>query len=111
MKRLFHAFLLPILCLSFCSTQAAIAQTDTIGTEVETGFAVITPLDGNIQGVTVSEVFGQDVGGIVFRSSVLPSPLVTATRRFLRVQIRMRHSIRESPSLIQMRSRQRSCCH
>jgi len=84
MKRLFHALLLPILCLLFCSTQAAIAQTDTIGTEVETGFAVITPLDGNIQGVSVSEVFGQDVGGIVFRSSVLPSPLVTATSVFTR---------------------------
>lgn len=84
MKRLLCAFLLPIFCFSICSSQVAIAQTSATDTLIETGFAVITPLDGDIQGLSVSEVFGQEVNGILFRSSVLPSPLVTATSVFTR---------------------------
>src|SRR5262245_23958113 len=84
MRRSFYAFLLPIVCVSLCSSQVAIAQTDSIGDQIETGFAVITPLSNDGQGISVSEVFGQEVDGILFRSSVLPSPLVTATSVFTR---------------------------
>jgi hypothetical protein len=84
MRRSLYAFLLPIVCVSVCSSQVAIAQTDSIGTLIETGFAVITPLGGDGQGLSVSEVFGQEINGILFRSSVLPSPLVTATSVFTR---------------------------
>jgi len=84
MKRLLYAFLLPIFCLSLFPGPALIAQTGITGTSIETGFAVITALDGDTQGLSVSEVFGQEVNGILFRSSVLPSPLVTATSVFTR---------------------------
>jgi len=80
MKRLLHAFLLALFL--FASSQAAIAQS--IGTPIETGFVVITPLDGVGAGLSVSEVFGQEISGILFRSSVLPSPLVTSTSIFVR---------------------------
>jgi len=84
MKRLLFAFLLPIFCVLFCSSQAAMAQNSEIGTPIETGFAIITPLGGDGQGLGVSEVFGLEVNGILFRSSVLPSPMVTLTSVFTR---------------------------
>jgi hypothetical protein len=80
MKRLVYAF---VLVFFVCSSQEASAQS--IGTPIQTGFAVITPADGVGAGLSVSEVFGQDVSGILFRSSVLPSPLVTSTSIFIRV--------------------------
>jgi hypothetical protein len=83
MKRLPGAGLLLILYFLLCSGEEAIAQTAADGT-IETGFAVITPLDGDGQGLSVSEVLGQEVSGILFRSSVLPSPLVTSTSVFTR---------------------------
>jgi hypothetical protein len=79
MKRLLYAFL---LTLFFCSNQVASAQS--IGTPIQTGFAVITPADGVGAGLSVSEIFGQEISGILFRSSVLPSPLVTSTSIFIR---------------------------
>jgi hypothetical protein len=74
MKRLLHAFLSAVVLL--CSSQLTSAQSLD---PIQSGFAVITPLDGNGTGLSVSEVFGQEVGSSVFRSSVLPSPLVTLT--------------------------------
>jgi hypothetical protein len=75
MKRLLHASLLTVVL--FCSTRVTTAQN--LGSSIQSGFAVITPLDGEGTGLSVSEVFGQEVGGTLFRSSVLPSPLVTLT--------------------------------
>jgi hypothetical protein len=80
MRRLLYAFLLALSF--FASSQPAIAQS--IGTPIQTGFAVITPADGVGAGLSVSEVFGQEVSGILFQSSVLPSPLVTSTSIFVR---------------------------
>ena len=79
MKRVSYAFLPLIFCFLFCSSEAAIAQSVAMDGAIESGFVVITPLDGKGEGLNVSEVFGQEVGGILFRSSVLPSPLVTST--------------------------------
>jgi hypothetical protein len=84
MKRVSYAFLPVIFCFLFCSSGGAIAQSLAMDTAIETGFVVITPLDGDGEGLSVSEVFGQEVRGVLFRSSVLPSPLVTSTSVFTR---------------------------
>jgi hypothetical protein len=73
-----------IFCFLFCSSEEAIAQSVAMDSAIETGFVVITPLDGDGEGLSVSEVFGQEVNGVLFRSSVLPSPLVTSTSVFTR---------------------------
>jgi hypothetical protein len=54
---------------------------------IQTGFAVVTPLSGNSQGLSVAETFGMQVGGTVFQSSVPPSPLVTLSNVFINFDI------------------------
>jgi hypothetical protein len=63
-----YAFIIAILCGSFCSAQT-----------IQTGFVVITPLSGTGQGLSVSETFGERSGGALFQSSVLSAPMVTLT--------------------------------
>jgi hypothetical protein len=70
MKRLLAVIACIIASLSFGFAQSSAIQT---------GFAVVTPVEGSGQGLSVSEVFSQQVGFDVFRASVLPSPLVTLT--------------------------------
>jgi hypothetical protein len=94
MKRLCHAFLCAVVSILVFSGQPAKAQTIIRETpinfgisggasgnsSIQTGFAVVTPVEtGGAAGLTVSELFSQQVGDQVFRSSVLPSPLVTLT--------------------------------
>src|SRR6516162_2648566 len=46
---------------------------------IQTGFVVITPTSGTGDGLSVSEIFGEEVGTSFFQSSVPQSPLVTLT--------------------------------
>ena len=46
---------------------------------LETGYAVVTPISGTGDGLSVSETFGEQIGANVFQASVLGSPLVTLT--------------------------------
>ncbi|HEX4999319.1 MAG TPA: hypothetical protein VFY29_13915 [Terriglobia bacterium] len=80
MKRLFHAVLWLIFCFMLVSGTPAAAQQIVVNPNpIQTGFAVVTPLPGSGDGLNVSELFSQEVGGAFYRSTVLPSPLVTLT--------------------------------
>jgi hypothetical protein len=69
MKLLWYAFLLAIFVPLISFGQGTI----------QTGFAVITPVSGTGDGLSVSETFGEQVGTSFFQSSVPQSPLVTLT--------------------------------
>jgi hypothetical protein len=82
MRRLIYAFFI----LAVWSGPFAFGQVSSIGPNsgpIQTGFAVVTPLAGNGQGLSVVETFGLNAGGNVFQSSVLPSPLVTLSNVFV----------------------------
>jgi hypothetical protein len=78
MKRLLYTSILTVFSFYICSREGT-AQSLNAVNPIQSGFAVITPLDGTDQGLSVSEIFGHEFGGALFRSSVLPSPLVTLT--------------------------------
>jgi hypothetical protein len=69
MKTLFYACALLILIPLFSFAQSTI----------QTGYAVITPTSGSGAGLTVTEVFSEQVDGNLFQASVIGSPLVTLT--------------------------------
>jgi hypothetical protein len=85
MKRLLYSLLVAILTISLCFSSISISQAIGIATPIETGFVVVTPLQGNGQGISVSETFGQRVDGSLFQASVLTSPPVTLTDVFVTV--------------------------
>jgi hypothetical protein len=70
--------LVGIITSSLCVAPISISQS-TIVSPIQTGFVVVTPIQGNGQGISVSETFGQRVDGSLFQSSVLSSPTVTLT--------------------------------
>ncbi|HEY2381600.1 MAG TPA: hypothetical protein VGK48_10530 [Terriglobia bacterium] len=51
----------------------------SFGQTIQTGFAVVTPTSGTGAGLSISEIFGEQVDGNFFQSSVIASPLVTLT--------------------------------
>jgi hypothetical protein len=65
--------------ISLCFRSVSTSQGIGIVTPIQTGFVVVTPLQGNGQGLSVSETFGQRVDGSLFQASVLSSPPVTLT--------------------------------
>ena len=79
MKRLLYAFIVAIFVASFSFSQVTLNPSVANTIPVQTVFAVITPISGTGQGLSVSETFGEQFGGNLFQSSVLPSPLVTLT--------------------------------
>jgi hypothetical protein len=85
MKRLLYSLLVAIVAISLCFSSISISQAIGIATPIETGFVVVTPLQGNGQGISVSETFGQRVDGSLFQASVLSSPTVTLTDIFVTV--------------------------
>jgi hypothetical protein len=68
MKPLLYLFLLGILI-----------PLVSFGQTVQTGFAVITPIAGTGDGLSITETFGELVGTNFFQASVIGSPLVTLT--------------------------------
>jgi hypothetical protein len=79
MKHLLYAIVLAVWAGSYSFGQVAFTQNVANSSEIQTGFAVITPLSGSGEGLSVSEIFGEQVGASVFRASVPSSPLVTLT--------------------------------
>src|SRR5262245_44396185 len=77
MRRLLHACFVIVFATSLSFAQLTFSTVDT--NPIQTGFAVVTPISGTGAGLNVSETFGEMVGGNLFQSSVLPSPLVTLT--------------------------------
>jgi hypothetical protein len=79
------------MCLILRAGQSSLGQVAEGGggsssSSIQTGFAVVTPVEGNDPlSLRVSEVFSQTVGDDVFRSSVLPCPLVTLTSMLIQV--------------------------
>jgi hypothetical protein len=65
--------LLCALLLAFFMPLFSFSQT------IQTGYAVVTPTSGTGSGLSVSETFGELVGGNFFQASVIASPLVTLT--------------------------------
>ena len=51
----------------------------SFGQTIHTGYAVVAPTSGTGNGLSVSETFGELVGGNFFQASVIASPLVTVT--------------------------------
>jgi hypothetical protein len=76
MKRLLS--LLATFPVLYCTAQVASGQGFVKVSRIQTGFAVVTPLNPSAP-LNVSEILGQEVRGNLFRSSVVPSPLVTLT--------------------------------
>jgi hypothetical protein len=85
MKRLFYVWVLAVLTTVLCSAPISIAQSLTTAGPIQTGFVLVTPVQGDGQGISVSETFGQRVQGTLYQSSVLSSPLVTLTDLFVTV--------------------------
>ena len=82
MRRLIYAVFILAVCAGPFSYGQVISIVPNAG-PIQTGFAVVTPLTGNGQGLGVAETFGMQVGGTVFQSSVPPSPLITLSNVFI----------------------------
>jgi len=79
MKRLLSAFSFVILSVSICWGQVARGQNTFAVDTIQTGFAQITPIQGDTRGLGITEVITHQFNGNVSQSSMQPSPLVTLT--------------------------------
>jgi hypothetical protein len=91
MKLLVYSFILGLIVTVLISVlsfgQVTPAQSAAASGPLQTGWAVITPVTGTGDGLSVSEVFGQQIGGNLFQASVLNSPPVTLTDVVLNVNL------------------------
>jgi hypothetical protein len=85
MKLLLYSFVLGLLATAISFGQLTVTQTAATAGSLETGYAVVTPLAGTGEGLSVSETFGEQIGVNLFQASVLNSPLVTLTDVVLNV--------------------------
>jgi hypothetical protein len=72
-------FVLAIMICGLSFGQSTTTQTAVNAGAVETGYAVITPSTGTGEGLSISEIFGEQIGGNLLQTSVIASPLVTVT--------------------------------
>src|SRR5437870_5331115 len=79
MKLLLYSFVVGLLICSLSFAQATLTQSAVTNTTLQSGYAVITPLTGTGEGLSVTEIFGQQAGAIFSQASVVASPLVTLT--------------------------------
>ena len=79
MKLLLYSFLLITLIGGFSFGQVTLTLGSANAGPPQTGFAVVTPVAGIGEGLSVSETFGEQIGTNMFQASVLGSPLVTLT--------------------------------
>lgn len=89
MRRLFYGIVLAVCAGPLFFGQLTLTQNLAGAGPIRTGFAVVTPLSGTGQGLSVSEIFAERTGGNVFQASVLPSPLVTLTHLFVNWDVSM----------------------
>lgn len=79
MRLLSYSFVLALIATGLSYGQATLTQIPVSAGTLQTGFAVITPRSGTGQGLTVSEVFAEQIDTNVFQTSVVASPLITLT--------------------------------
>jgi hypothetical protein len=79
MKLLLSAFILGLSITGLVFGQVTVTETVVNTGPLQTGFAVVTPVAGTGEGLSVSETFGEQIGANLFQTSVLGSPLVTLT--------------------------------
>ena len=79
MKLLLYAFVLAVIAAGLSYGQATLTQIPVSAETLQTGFAVITPLSGREEGLSVSEVFAEQIDRNLFQTSVVASPLITLT--------------------------------
>jgi len=79
MKLLLYSFVLAVIAAGLSYGQATLTQIPVNAGTLQTGFAVITPLSGIGEGLSVSEVFAEQVDRNFFQTSVVASPLITLT--------------------------------
>src|SRR5204862_2717455 len=79
MKLLLHSFLLATLISSLSFGQVTLTQAVATPGPLQTGYAVVTPVAGTGEGLSIARTFGQQIGANLFQASVLGSPLVTLT--------------------------------
>ena len=79
MKLLLYSFVAGLFICSISFAQATLTQSAVTNGTLQTGFAVITPLTGTREGLSVTETFGQQFAANFFQASVIASPLVTLT--------------------------------
>jgi hypothetical protein len=85
MKLLVYSFILGLIITVLSFGQVTSAQLAAASGPLQTGWAVVTPISGTGDGLSVSETFGQEIGGNLFQASVLNSPPVTLTDIVLNV--------------------------
>src|SRR4051794_17895093 len=81
MKHLWCALLLVVFAgpVHSIARGQVIVTPSTFTSQIQTGFAIITPLQGGGQGLSVSESLVQQIEGSTFQANVQPSPPVTLT--------------------------------
>jgi len=79
MKLFLYSFALAVIAAGLSYGQATLTQIPVSAGTLQTGFAVITPLSGTGGGLTVSEVFAEQIDRSFFQTSVVASPLITLT--------------------------------
>src|SRR5437867_4929965 len=79
MKLFLYSFALAVIAAGLSYGQATLTQIPVSAGTLQTGFAVITPLSGTGGGLTVSEVFAEQIDRNFFQTSVVASPLITLT--------------------------------
>src|ERR1043166_9085689 len=79
MKLVMYALVMAILIASAAFGQQAVTSNGANPGGIQTGFLVVNPDAGAVQGLSVFETFGAQLGGNFVQSSVLSSPLVTLT--------------------------------
>ena len=84
MKHLSYQFT-AIFAVLFCLSQAALAQGVESRPSIQTGFAVVTPLLGGGQGLSVSQNLSHRVERNIFQATVPSSPFVTFSTLVVRV--------------------------
>ena len=84
MKHLSYQFT-AIFSVLFCLSQAALAQGVESRPSIQTGFAVVTPLLGGGQGLSVSQNLSHRVERNIFQATVPSSPFVTFSTLVVRV--------------------------
>ena len=87
MKLLLYSFVVGVFICSISFAQATLTQSAVTNGTLQTGFAVITPLTGTGEGLSVTETFGQQSGATFFQAGVVASPLVTLTDVVVNVNI------------------------
>ena len=79
MKLVVYALVMAILIASAAFGQQAVTNNGVNPGGIQTGFLVVNPDAGAVQGLSGFETFGAQLGGNFVQSSVLSSPLVTLT--------------------------------